>query len=97
MREKHWLKVFENRVLRRIFWPKREEVTGDWRKIHTDGLIIGVLTKYYWGDEINKNEMEEEEEKEVKGVYVAHGGVKRRGEYRVLVGETREKEINCKS
>jgi len=93
MREKHRLKVFENRLLRRIFWPKREEVTGDWGKIHTEGIIIGVLTKYYWGDEINKNEMEEE-----KGVHVAHGGRgKRRGEYMVLVGETREKEINCKS
>jgi hypothetical protein len=26
--------VFENRVLRRIFGPKRDEVTGDWRKLH---------------------------------------------------------------
>jgi len=26
--------VFENRVLRRIFGPKREEVTGEWRKLH---------------------------------------------------------------
>jgi len=26
--------VFENRVLRRIFWPKRDEVTGEWRKLH---------------------------------------------------------------
>jgi hypothetical protein len=24
--------VFENRVLRRIFWPKRDEITGDWKK-----------------------------------------------------------------
>jgi hypothetical protein len=28
--------VFENRVLRRIFRPKRDEVTGDWRKLHND-------------------------------------------------------------
>jgi hypothetical protein len=28
--------VFENRVLRRIFGPKRDEVTGDWRKLHND-------------------------------------------------------------
>jgi hypothetical protein len=27
-------RVFENRVLRRIFGPRREEVTGDWRKLH---------------------------------------------------------------
>jgi hypothetical protein len=30
--------VFENRVLRRIFDPKRDEVTGDWRKLHNEGL-----------------------------------------------------------
>jgi hypothetical protein len=30
--------VFENRVLRRIFGPKRDEVTGDWRKLHNDVL-----------------------------------------------------------
>jgi hypothetical protein len=30
--------VFENRVLRRIFGPKREEVTGDWRKLHNEEL-----------------------------------------------------------
>jgi hypothetical protein len=30
--------VFENRVLRRIFGPKREEVTGGWRKLHNEEL-----------------------------------------------------------
>jgi hypothetical protein len=30
--------VFENRVLRRIFGPKRDEVTGDWRKLHNEKL-----------------------------------------------------------
>jgi hypothetical protein len=30
--------VFENRVLRRIFGPKRNEVTGDWRKLHNEQL-----------------------------------------------------------
>jgi hypothetical protein len=30
--------VFENRVLRRIFGPKRDEVTGEWRKIHNEKL-----------------------------------------------------------
>jgi len=30
--------VFENRVLRRIFGPKRNEVTGDWRKLHKEEL-----------------------------------------------------------
>jgi hypothetical protein len=30
--------VFENRVLRRIFGPKREEVSGEWRKLHNEEL-----------------------------------------------------------
>ena len=30
--------MFENRVLRRIFGPKREEVTGEWRKLHNEEL-----------------------------------------------------------
>jgi hypothetical protein len=30
--------VFENRVLRRIFGPKRDEVTGEWRKLHNEKL-----------------------------------------------------------
>jgi len=38
LREEHWLRVFENRVLRRIFGPKRDEVTGDWRKLHNEEL-----------------------------------------------------------
>jgi hypothetical protein len=32
------LRVFENRVLRRIFGPKRDEVTGEWRKLHNEEL-----------------------------------------------------------
>jgi len=32
------LRVFENRVLRRIFAPKREEVAGGWRRLHNEGL-----------------------------------------------------------
>jgi hypothetical protein len=34
LREEQRLRVFENRVLSRIFGPKRDEVTGDWRKLH---------------------------------------------------------------
>jgi hypothetical protein len=30
--------VFENKVLRRIFGPKRDEMTGDWRKLHNEEL-----------------------------------------------------------
>jgi hypothetical protein len=36
--EEHRLGVFENRVLRRIFGPKRHEVTGEWRKLHNEEL-----------------------------------------------------------
>jgi hypothetical protein len=28
--------VFENRVLRGIFWPRRDELTGEWRKLHNE-------------------------------------------------------------
>jgi hypothetical protein len=38
VREEHRLRVFENRVLRRIFGPKRDEVTGEWRKLHNEEL-----------------------------------------------------------
>jgi len=38
LREEHRLVVFENRVLRRIFGPKRDEVTGEWRILHNDEL-----------------------------------------------------------
>jgi hypothetical protein len=38
LREEHRLKVFENRVLRRIFGPKRDEVTGEWRKLLNEKL-----------------------------------------------------------
>ena len=34
MREERRLRVFENRVLRRVFGPKRDKVTGEWRKLH---------------------------------------------------------------
>jgi hypothetical protein len=38
LREEHRLRVFENRVLRRIFVPKRDEVTEGWRKLHNEEL-----------------------------------------------------------
>jgi hypothetical protein len=40
LRENNRLRVFENRVLRRIFGPKRDEVTGEWRKLHNEELHI---------------------------------------------------------
>jgi hypothetical protein len=49
--EEHRLRVFENRLLRRIFGLKRDEVTEDWRKLHNEELhnlysspsIIGMI------------------------------------------------------
>jgi hypothetical protein len=56
LREEHRRRVFENRVLRRIFGPKRDEVTGDWRKLHDEGLrnlysspnIIRMISQGGW-------------------------------------------------
>jgi hypothetical protein len=48
MREERRLRVFENRVLRRMFGPKRDEVTGEWRKLHNEEC---------GGGKIEKNEM----------------------------------------
>jgi hypothetical protein len=38
LREERRLRVFENRMLRRIFGSKREEVTGEWRKLYNEEL-----------------------------------------------------------
>jgi len=38
LREESRVKVFENRMLRRIFGPKRDEVAGEWRKLHNEEL-----------------------------------------------------------
>jgi hypothetical protein len=38
LREEHRLRVFENRLLRRIFGPKRDEMVGGWRKVHNEEL-----------------------------------------------------------
>ena len=38
LRKERRLRVSENRVLKRIFWPKMDEVTGEWRKLHNEEL-----------------------------------------------------------
>jgi len=38
LREEHRLRVFESTVLRRIFGPKRDDITGEWRKLHEKEL-----------------------------------------------------------
>ena len=53
------MRVFENMVLRRIFGPKRDEVTGEWRRLHNEELndLFVLFTQYCVGDKIEKNEM----------------------------------------
>jgi hypothetical protein len=43
LREEHRLRVFENRVLRRIFGRKKDEVTGGWRKPRKRNFVICTL------------------------------------------------------
>jgi hypothetical protein len=51
--------VFDKRVLKRIFEPKRDEETGEWGKLNNEELNDFVLlTKYCSGDIIEKNEMD---------------------------------------
>jgi hypothetical protein len=38
LKEGRGLRLFENRMLRRIFGPRRDEVTGDWKRLHTEKL-----------------------------------------------------------
>jgi hypothetical protein len=40
LREERKLRVFENKVLRRIFGPRRDEVTGDWRRLHNEEINV---------------------------------------------------------
>ena len=79
LREERRLRVFDNTVLKRIFGPKRDEMAGEWRKLHNEELndlycspnIIRVIKsrRMRWGGN------------------VARMG-ERRGVYRVLGGET---------
>jgi hypothetical protein len=68
--------VLENKVLRRIFGPKRDEVTGDWRKLHNDQLrdLYSLPSK--------NNQVEEDE---MGGSCSLMG--EKRNTYRVLVGK----------
>jgi hypothetical protein len=82
------LRVFENRVLRRIFGPKRDEVTGEWRKLHNEELH----NLYSFPNII----------RQIKSRRMRWAGhVARMGEernvYRVLMGKERRKETTWKA
>jgi hypothetical protein len=72
LREEHRLRVFENRVLRRIFGPKRNEVTGGWRKLHNEELynlysspsIMRMIKsrRMRWTGHVTRSETEEEKD-----------------------------------
>ena len=81
LRGERRLRVFENRVLRSVFGSKRDEVTGECRKLHNEEL--NGLYQYFSGDKIQKNEM--------GGACSAYG--ERRGVYRVLVGKPERKRL----
>jgi hypothetical protein len=57
LREERRLSLFENRVLMIVFGPKRNEVTGEWRKLHNEELNDLLLTQYFTGGKIETNEM----------------------------------------
>jgi hypothetical protein len=58
LREERRLSVLENRVLRRIFGPRRDEVTGEWRKLHNEEWNdLYCSPSIFSGVEIENNEM----------------------------------------
>jgi hypothetical protein len=77
LREEYRLRVFENRVLRKIFGPKRDEVAGDWRIMHNEE----IYDLYY-----SPNIIPVIKSRRMRWTgHVARMG-DMRGEYRVLVG-----------
>jgi hypothetical protein len=51
------MRVFGNRVPRRIFGPKRDKVTGEWIKLHNGGLMICTPHPIFSCDQLEKNEL----------------------------------------
>ena len=83
LREERRLRVFENRVLRRIFGHKRDEVTGEWRKLHNE-----ELNDLYSSPNIVR--VIKSGRMRCAGHVVRMG--ERKGVYRVLVGKPEEKK-----
>jgi hypothetical protein len=81
LRKERRLRVIENRVLRRIFGPKRDEVTGEWRKLHNEEL----------NDLYSSTNLVRVKKSRMRWVgHVARMG-KKRGVYRLLVGKPERK------
>ena len=55
LRKELRLRVFEDTLLRRVFGPKIDDITGEWRKLHTEDLSDLLLTQYCAGGKIEKN------------------------------------------
>jgi hypothetical protein len=87
IREEHRLRVFENRVLRRIFGSKRDEVTGEWRTLHNEELRDLYSSPSII--RINKSWMR-------WAGHVARMGDKRNA-YRLLMGKPEGKETTRKT
>jgi len=49
LKEERRLRVFENRALRRIFGPKWDDITGEWRKLHNEELNDCILHPIFFG------------------------------------------------
>jgi hypothetical protein len=49
LREEHRLRVFKNILLRKIFGPKRDEITGEWRRLHNESFMIGPTHQILFG------------------------------------------------
>ena len=47
--EEHRLRVFENRVLRKVFGPKREELKGQWIKLHREEVMFCTANQIFFG------------------------------------------------
>jgi hypothetical protein len=82
LEEERRLKVFENRVLRRVFGPKRDEVTGEWRKLHEELSDLYSLSNIVWVVKSRKMKW---------AGHVARMG-EGRGVHRVLVGKPEGKK-----